>query len=876
MHGGQPAKKERERIGDYVLGGEIGKGSFAVVYKGYRSKSRTPIAIKAVSRNKLTPKLLENLEGEINILKAISHANVVRLEDCIKNEHHIYLIMEFCSGGDLSIYIKKRGKLPTLEYRPYEGADLTFWPHPEEGGLDDRVTRSFLGQLGECSCSVTATCRHFTSSLPIAHASRCHLLGRCANPFSLFPCPAEALQFLRARNLIHRDIKPQNLLLHPPEESDYAQGHPLGIPLLKVADFGFARILPAATLAETLCGSPLYMAPEILRYEKYDAKADLWSVGAVLFEMAVGRPPFRAQNHVELLRRIEKGEDKIKFPDERTVDDTDQPSKALPVPEDIKDLIRQLLKRGPVQRMSFDDFFKSTVWNGYLKTKPRAPLTQLPQGYLSGSSSRESIRASSSSQFKPTRQAPPPDKREKKPVSEPKYFVSSARPSPSPTGSSVDRQADAQTHTTRTSPKKTNQDSDRVKVTTTSEAPVPGPAESGEYVIVEKRTVEVNALADELDAAARRPDGLTRRRSSRTSTALSRPNATPYASSSSPLSYSPPFALSSTPPFASAQPRPSSLHQVTPSPLGSRPILPPSTSTAMTTYGGGITYHQAAQDARWPGDVPGSGLARALTSAGMRWFGSPVNALGNLSRRPWARTSSPRPEQDPEEDALLIELDRVAHKAYVISDFADAKLSHCIYNRSSPPPNVGSLTMLTTSNTARRRSSSGSNSSSDMSSAKIETLCAEALLLYLKSLAFLQHGVEMAKQYWDLKLGTTGTSADLNETIQWFRNRFNDCFDKAEWAKGRCGDDIPESASYVEKLVYDKAIEISRAAAVNELVGEDLVASEVGYENALWMLLAVIDPILHDGIDIGDTDRSMIEKGGFQMIWSVIEKELQS
>src|SRR5437762_13541888 len=88
------------------------------------------------------------------------------------------------------------------------------------------------------------------------------------------------------------------------------------LPILKIADFGFARSLPSTSLAETLCGSPLYMAPEILRYERYDAKADLWSVGAVLYEMVTGRPPFRAQNHVELLRKIEKGNDRIKFPGE--------------------------------------------------------------------------------------------------------------------------------------------------------------------------------------------------------------------------------------------------------------------------------------------------------------------------------------------------------------------------------------------------------------------------------------------------------------------------------------------------------------------------------------------------------------------------------
>lgn len=150
--------------------------------------------------------------------------------------------------------------------------------------------------------------------------------------------------------------------MHPPDSSDIAAGHPQGIPLLRVADFGFARALPNTSLAETLCGSPLYMAPEILRYEKYDAKADLWSVGAVTYEMTVGKPPFRAQNHVELLRRIERGEDRIKFPDDRSPSASTEPGKEeLPptkVPDDLKALIRGLLKRNPVERMSFADFFR--------------------------------------------------------------------------------------------------------------------------------------------------------------------------------------------------------------------------------------------------------------------------------------------------------------------------------------------------------------------------------------------------------------------------------------------------------------------------------------------------------------------------------------
>ena len=102
------------------------------------------------------------------------------------------------------------------------------------------------------------------------------------------------------------------------------------------------------------------MAPEILRYEKYDAKADLWSVGAVLYEMAVGKPPFRAQNHVELLKKIEHSKG-IKFPDEEPQRAADDTNPIIPVPNDIKVLIRALLKRHPVERSSFDEFFGSTA-----------------------------------------------------------------------------------------------------------------------------------------------------------------------------------------------------------------------------------------------------------------------------------------------------------------------------------------------------------------------------------------------------------------------------------------------------------------------------------------------------------------------------------
>ncbi len=134
---------------------------------------------------------------------------------------------------------------------------------------------------------------------------------------------------------MQRDLKPQNLLL--------SDNTPQAV--LKIADFGFARHLQQQELADTLCGSPLYMAPEILQSHKYDAKADLWSVGTILYELVVGRPPFNGSNHVALLHNIERHEAKI----------PEQIAKHLS-PACV-DLIYSLLKRNPVQRISFEEFF---------------------------------------------------------------------------------------------------------------------------------------------------------------------------------------------------------------------------------------------------------------------------------------------------------------------------------------------------------------------------------------------------------------------------------------------------------------------------------------------------------------------------------------
>ncbi|RLN19797.1 serine/threonine-protein kinase ATG1c-like isoform X1 [Panicum miliaceum] len=100
----------------------------------------------------------------------------------------------------------------------------------------------------------------------------------------------DILRRIRHPNVIALHDSVKNILLVENNENS----------LLKIADFGFAKFLQPFALAETLCGSPLYMAPEVMQAQKYDAKADLWSVGVILYQLVTGIPPFNGDNQIQL------------------------------------------------------------------------------------------------------------------------------------------------------------------------------------------------------------------------------------------------------------------------------------------------------------------------------------------------------------------------------------------------------------------------------------------------------------------------------------------------------------------------------------------------------------------------------------------------
>lgn len=108
----------------------------------------------------------------------------------------------------------------------------------------------------------------------------------------------EAVGHCHQNNVAHRDLKPENLLLLS-EDDDSA---------VKIADFGFAKKVAAPQSLTTQCGTPGYVAPEILEGIPYDTRADMWSVGVILYILLGGYPPFIENNQRDLFRKIRRGE----------------------------------------------------------------------------------------------------------------------------------------------------------------------------------------------------------------------------------------------------------------------------------------------------------------------------------------------------------------------------------------------------------------------------------------------------------------------------------------------------------------------------------------------------------------------------------------
>lgn len=135
----------------------------------------------------------------------------------------------------------------------------------------------------------------------------------------------KALHYLHSNRIIHRDMKPQNVLIG-------SGGR------IKLCDFGFARAMSSNTIVLTsIKGTPLYMSPELVKEQPYDATSDLWSLGVILYELYVGQPPFYTNSIYSLINHIVK--DPVKYPGD--------------ISRDFKSFLQGLLQKNPLKRLTW-------------------------------------------------------------------------------------------------------------------------------------------------------------------------------------------------------------------------------------------------------------------------------------------------------------------------------------------------------------------------------------------------------------------------------------------------------------------------------------------------------------------------------------------
>jgi len=139
---------------------------------------------------------------------------------------------------------------------------------------------------------------------------------------------ANGLAAAHAQGLVHRDVKPANILLE------------VGVEKVMLTDFGLARAIDDASITRTgvIAGTPLYMSPEQSRGESVDARSDLFSLGSVLYTLATGRTPFRAESTYGILRRL--------------TDESPRPLREISpqLPSWFEMIVHKLLEKQPAER----------------------------------------------------------------------------------------------------------------------------------------------------------------------------------------------------------------------------------------------------------------------------------------------------------------------------------------------------------------------------------------------------------------------------------------------------------------------------------------------------------------------------------------------
>ena len=243
------------QVDNLILEKLLGKGSFGEVHLTRITGDSKLYATKVYDRERIeNTEAFKYLTNEINIMHNLNHPNIVKFIQVKKTKKHYYIVMEYCNGGELEKALEKY----QLKYGK---------PFSEE------IVQHLMRQI------------------------------------------ISAFKYMHANQIMHRDIKLENILVNFESEKDKNDLNMMKA-TVKIIDFGFACKIGKNALTYTTIGNPMNMSPLILkkltshgkiRQLGYDMKADIWSLGAICYQMLIGKAAFDADDIDELVEKIEKG-----------------------------------------------------------------------------------------------------------------------------------------------------------------------------------------------------------------------------------------------------------------------------------------------------------------------------------------------------------------------------------------------------------------------------------------------------------------------------------------------------------------------------------------------------------------------------------------